>query len=57
MVVIRSPRDAVMLLLINEVNIDLISFTDEGTSPTVKLFLDPVHAQTIDLNELLNTLQ
>jgi hypothetical protein len=57
MVVIRPPRDAVILLLMNEVNIDLISFTYEETSPSVKLFLDPVHAQTIDLNELLNTRQ
>jgi len=35
----------------------LLQSADEGTSPTVQSFSDRVYAQTVDLSELLNTLQ
>jgi len=35
----------------------LLVDTHEGTSPTVQSLLDRVYAETIDLSELLNTLQ
>ncbi len=34
-----------------------MTFTDEGTYPTVKSLLDLACAQTIDFSELLNALQ
>jgi hypothetical protein len=34
-----------------------LRLTDEGTSPTVRSLLDRVYAQTIELSELLNTIE
>jgi hypothetical protein len=31
--------------------------SDEGTSPSVRSFLDRVYVQTIELSELLNTIE
>jgi hypothetical protein len=38
------------------IKLNVKRMTNEGTLPSIKSLLDRLYAQTIDLNELLNTL-